>query len=95
VSGLPQFRFREAASGDAAAIRAVVFSVLAEYGLCPDPQGIDADLDDVVSNYGARGGSFRVVTSIEGNIVGCGGLYPLTEHDAEVRKMYLLPEATA
>jgi putative acetyltransferase len=90
---LPQFGFREAISDDEAAIRSVVFSVLAEYGLSPDPQGIDADLNDVVSNYGERGGFFRVVTSTEGNIVGCGGLYPLTEHDAEIRKMYLLPEA--
>ena len=93
MSALPQFRFREATASDAAAIRSVVFSVLAEYGLSPDADGIDADLNDVASSYGERGGSFRVVTSLDGRVVGCGGLYPLTESDAEIRKMYLLREA--
>lgn len=90
---MPEFGFREAASGEEARIRAVVFSVLAEYGLSPDPRGIDTDLEDIVANYGNRGGSFRVVISAEGDIVGCGGLYPLDDGTAEIRKMYLLPNA--
>ena len=93
TGGTTEFRFREARFGDQAAIRSIVVSVLAEYGLAPDPQGVDADLKDLVSSYDGRGGSFRVVTSREGNIVGCGGLYPITEHIAEIRKMYLLREA--
>jgi GNAT superfamily N-acetyltransferase len=89
----PDFRLRDAGAGDAAAIRAVVVSVMTEYGLASDLDGNDADLDDVVSSYCARGGSFRVVTSVEGNIVGCGGLYPINERDAEIRRMYFLPAA--
>jgi putative acetyltransferase len=82
---------REARPGDEARIRAVVFSVLEEYGLSPDTGGIDKDLEDIAANYGARGGSFRVVVSPDGDIVGCGGLYPLGNGTAEIRKMYLLP----
>jgi putative acetyltransferase len=93
VNALHQFRFRDAITGDEAAVRSVVSSVLSEYGLPFDPEGTDADLNDLVSNYGARGGSFRVLISNSGSIVGCGGLYPFTERDAEIRKMYLLREA--
>lgn len=87
----PKFRLREAAAGDGAAIRAVVVAVMAEYGLSSDLEGNDADLRDVVGSYAARGGSFRVVTSAEGEIVGCGGLYPIDQREAEIRRMYLLP----
>ncbi|HEX7235581.1 MAG TPA: GNAT family N-acetyltransferase [Gammaproteobacteria bacterium] len=89
----PKLRFREAAAGDGAAIRAVVVAVMAEYGLSSDLEGNDADLRDVVGSYAGRGGSFRVVTSAEGDIVGCGGLYPIDEREAEIRRMYLLPSA--
>ena len=40
------FRIRPATSADAEAIRGVVFGVLREYGLPPDPRGLDADLAD-------------------------------------------------
>jgi putative acetyltransferase len=90
---LSEFRFREATAADAAAIRAVVVAVMDEYGLSSELDVNDADLRDVVANYRGRGGSFRVVTSFEGNIVGCGGLYPIDEREAEIRRMYVLPEA--
>jgi GNAT superfamily N-acetyltransferase len=82
-----------AISGDEARIRALVFSVLTEYGLTPDPLRFYADLEDIATHYGNRGGSFRVVLSPEGDVVGCGGLYPLGNGTAEIRKMYLLPNA--
>ena len=88
-----EFRLREAAAPDGAAIRSVVVTVMTEYGLSSDLAGNDADLEDVVSSYRGRGGSFRVVTSIDGDIVGCGGLYPVDEREAEIRRMYLLPSA--
>lgn len=87
------FRAREATADDADAIRAVVVAVMAEYGLSSDLEGNDADLRDFVAAYCERGGSFRVVTSGEGNVVGCGGLYPIDEREAEIRRMYLLPQA--
>jgi GNAT superfamily N-acetyltransferase len=73
-------------------IRALVFSVLREYGLSPDPDGTDADLDDVAQNYFDRGGTFRVLVSPAEEVVGCGGLYPLDAEEVEIRKMYFLPE---
>lgn len=78
--------------GDEEAVRGIVFGVLAEYGLSPDNCGTDADLGDIVASYIDRGGVFRVVTDPDGRIVGCGGLYPLSASEAEIRKMYLLPE---
>jgi len=65
---------------------------MAEYGLSSDLEAYDADLRDIAASYRGRGGAFRVVTSAEGRIVGCGGLYPIDEREAEIRRMYLLPE---
>ena len=87
------FSLREAAPADAPAIRAVVFTVLEEYGLSPSPSSTDADLDDIIASYAARGGLFRVITSADGAVVGCGGLYPIDRTEAELRKMYLLKDA--
>ena len=90
---LSTFRLREAVADDAGAIRAVVVAVMSEYGLSSDLDGNDGDLRDFIAAYRERGGSFRVVASIEGDIVGCGGLYPIDEQQAEIRRMYLLPHA--
>jgi GNAT superfamily N-acetyltransferase len=87
-----EFRLREATDDDSAAIRAVLVAVMAEYGLSSDLEADDADIHNVVASYAERGGSFRVVTSIEGDVVGCGGLYPIDERQAEIRRMYLLPK---
>ena len=88
-----EFQLREATADDGAAIRAVVAAVMSEYGLSADLEADDADIRNVVASYRERGGSFRVVTSIDGDIVGCGGLYPIDERQAEIRRMYLLPRA--
>jgi len=58
-----------------------------------DHAGTDADLADITASYLSRGGVFRVLVEPDGRIVGCGGLYPLTQTEAEVRKMYLLAHA--
>lgn len=92
----PDYAIRPATNADSAEIRAVLVTVLREYGLSPDPCGVDADLDDIERNYFARGGWFRVVEVPErdsgGRVAGCAGLYPLNSEDVEIRKMYLLPE---
>jgi putative acetyltransferase len=90
---MSDFHFRDAAASDGVAIRAVVSTVLEEYGLLLDPGSTDADLQDVIASYSARGGCFRVLVSRRHEIVGCGGLYPLAGDEAEIRKMYLLEEA--
>jgi putative acetyltransferase len=85
--------FRNARPGDEPAVVAVVTTVLAEFGLTTDPDGTDADLADIQASYVDRGGVFRVLVREDGAIVGCGGMYPLTSEEIELRKMYLLPEA--
>jgi putative acetyltransferase len=87
------FAIRDAEREDQETIRSIVFSVLREYGLTPDPEETDSDLEDIDAHYIRRGGMFRVVEDESGAIVGCGGLYPLSETEGEIRKMYLLPRA--
>src|SRR5262245_49509903 len=84
-----EFRLRSATNSDAEAIRSVVFTVLGEFGLRPDPEGIDADLADVESSYLRSGGSFDVLLDPSGQVVGTVGVFPLGEGRCELRKMYL------
>jgi len=83
------FQFRDASNRDAAAVQALVFGVLREYGLQPDPGGTDTDIADIEANYPQRGGWFQVIEDAEGNIVGSAGIYPLGDGVCELRKMYL------
>jgi predicted N-acetyltransferase YhbS len=80
---------RPATNADEAAITALVFEVLREYGLEPDPGATDADLKDIEGSYAERGGCFDVLLDGEGRIVGSVGLYPLVDGRCELRKMYL------
>ncbi len=82
-------RLRPATNEDCEAIRSLVYAVLEEYGLKPDPACTDADLDDIERSYFARGGTFRVLEQEDGSIVGAYGLYPLEDQTCELRKMYL------
>jgi len=83
---------RIANNQDGEAVRDLVFSVLHEYGLKPDTEGIDRDLFDIEKNYFQRGGVFEVLEDANGKIVGSVGLYPLDEKSIELRKMYFDPE---
>jgi putative acetyltransferase len=85
---------RPATNRDADAVRQLVFGVLEEYGLSPDPDGTDADLVDIEANYQRPGGLFDVVEGDDGHIVGSVGLMPMEAGDrrvCELRKMYLVP----
>lgn len=84
---------RAATNDDADAIRELVFGVLAEYGLRPDPGGTDSDLDDIEASYLARGGIFDVIEDDAGRVVGTVGLFPKGDGVVELRKMYLVKEA--
>src|SRR4051812_5676932 len=87
-------RIRPATNRDREAITNVVFSVLQEYGLRPDPATTDADLADIEGNYASRGGSFDVVEDEAPThaIIGCVGLFRVEASTCELRKMYLLRE---
>jgi putative acetyltransferase len=85
-------RIRSANNGDRAAIETLVFDVLREFDLSPDPENTDADLKDIEANYLARGGVFEVIEDDQG-LVGTIGLYPVDVEVCELRKMYLVCEA--
>lgn len=85
-------KIREARPADADAIRAIVSRTLAEFGFGVESSGTDADLADVPASYHGRGGVFRVVVDEDGQVVGCGGLYPLRPGVVELRKMYFRPD---
>lgn len=91
-AGFAGCAIRPAIAGDAPAIRALVTSVLDEYRLAPDPDGIDRDLEDPIAAYAGRGGALDTVVDEAGKVVGCCGIYPHGAGECELRKMYLARE---
>jgi putative acetyltransferase len=83
------FKFRPATRSDGDAIRHLVFTVLVEHGLMPDPEGIDADLADIEGSYFRAGGLFDVLVDSRHKVIGTVGLFPLGPGRCELRKMYL------
>ena len=86
---LASLLIRRATNVDIPAIRAVLYTVRAEYGVLGDIAANDPDLDDLEANYFARGGLFEVIEDATPRIVGAAGLYPLSPQRAELCKMYL------
>jgi len=82
-------KLRQATNADAESIRALVFAVLEEYGLEPDPNATDADLDDIEQSYLAPGGTFRVLEDKDDAVIGAYGLFRIDSDTCELRKMYL------
>ncbi len=82
-------RLRIAHNTDCKQITDLVYGVLKEYGLKPDPACTDADIKDIESSYFGRGGKFFVLETEDGSIIGAYGLYPVDEQTCELRKMYL------
>jgi GNAT superfamily N-acetyltransferase len=83
---------RPATHHDAAAVRQLLFEVLAEYGLLAEHQGVDADLDDIEGHYRRRGGLFDVMYDSDdagSPLIGMVGLFPRDAGVVELRKMYL------
>ena len=87
------FTLRPATRDDSAAVKCLVFSILAEYGLASDPGATDSDLEDLEQFYFTSGGRFDVLVETNTrNIIGSVGLLPLGDGRCELRKMYLAPE---
>ncbi|MHC4205872.1 MAG: GNAT family N-acetyltransferase [Planctomycetota bacterium] len=82
-------RLRPADNKDCESIARLVYGILKEYGLKPDPACTDVDIKDIESSYFDRGGTFFVLELEDGSIVGAYGLYPIDEQTCELRKMYL------
>jgi putative acetyltransferase len=83
---------RSATNADCERVQNLVFGILREYRLAPDPEGADRDVTDIEAHYLARGGVFELIEDAQGTLLGTCGLYPLTEHMVELRKMYFSPE---
>ncbi|HKF00652.1 MAG TPA: GNAT family N-acetyltransferase [Candidatus Sulfotelmatobacter sp.] len=86
---MKDYELRSATNGDSDAIKELLFAVLREYRLQPDPDGTDADLNDIETSYLRSGGCFDVLVDSRGVIVGSVGLYPIDSATCELRKMYL------
>ena len=84
-------KIRQATNADTPHIRKILFSTMKEYGICCDPENAEADLEDLESSYIGAGGLFEVLTNDAGTIQGMYGLYPLSEQECELRKMYFIP----
>lgn len=85
-------RVRPATNADRERVKALVFGVLVEFDLRPDPEGTDADLGDIEAGYFRRGGLFELLEDEQGNLLGTVGLYPLDSQTCELRKMYFAPQ---
>lgn len=97
TSDLPKppegFRLRAATHADGPEVQRLIFGVLREFGLCPEPAATDADLLDIDAAYGGRGGWFAVLErESTGALVGSVALLPRSASEVELRKMYLSPE---
>ncbi len=88
----PEINVRMAANADCERVKTLVNSVLMEYGLTPEPEGTDADLEDLEKHYINRGGVFELLEGTKGELLGTVGLYPLEGETIELRKMYFVPE---
>lgn len=86
---MQNFIFRTAQNQDIPAIKELIFKVLLEFGLQPDPNSTDADLNDIKANYLNNGGAFYVIENPDGLIVGTGGIALSSPKVCELRKMYL------
>ena len=89
---LSDLTIRPATNDDLQPIQKLVFGVLREFGLQPDPGSTDADLLDIEANYLRRGGIFEVIQDREGNLLGSVGVFPVDENMCELRKMYFHPD---
>jgi putative acetyltransferase len=84
------FILRHATNADIPEIKDLIFSILRDYGLSPDPGSTDNDLSDIEKYYLNNGGVFDVLIEIETQqIVGTVGLWHIDVENVELRKMYL------
>jgi putative acetyltransferase len=84
----PEIFIRLASNKDGERVQALVFGVLREYGLEPDPHDTDRDIADIEAHYITRGGTFELLEDAAGNLLGTCGLYPINAETIELRKMY-------
>lgn len=86
---------RPAVNADRVALEGLIFGALAEYGMQPESQGFDRDLEDIESAYAQ--GIFEVLIDSQGQIQGSWALRPVEDQPQrlELRRMYLHPQQRA
>jgi len=92
-SGQSEIAIRSIQRTDNTAVAAIIRDVMTEFGAVGRGFSInDPEVDDMYTAYRAPGHAFYVVT-LNGTVLGCGGVAPLSGGDAdtcELRKMYFL-----
>lgn len=83
-------KIRNANNNDSEAVKSLVFAVLKEYGLEPDSNATDKELEDIEQSYFRNGGYFGVVEE-SGVVVATVGIYRESATTCELRKMYSAP----
>ncbi|MEM9546763.1 MAG: GNAT family N-acetyltransferase [Bacteroidota bacterium] len=83
-----ELTYRAGINSDREMVVDLVHTILKEYGLVPEPDGVDSDLNAVEDSY--RDGYFGVV-EYANKVVATYGLMPLNNKVVEIRKMYALP----
>lgn len=78
---------RPAAQADGARVQSLVFDVLGDYGLAPELDGIDRDMQDLVGVY--REGFFHLLENADGALQGTVAIRRLAAERGELRRMYL------
>jgi putative acetyltransferase len=63
-------RLRPANNKDREDVANLVFNILKEYNLRPDPQSTNADLKNIERSYFERGGAFCVLEETDRSIIG-------------------------
>lgn len=85
------FQFRPIRQDDEENVRKIIFSILEDYGLKVNTDGVDGDLFNITKHY--EEGLFGVIEEKNTRlIVGSFALFPLSESEVELRKMYILKE---
>lgn len=88
IENIENINIRAATNADIDKIKTLIFDVLREYGLKPEPNGTDFDLTDIEANYVHRNGTFEILENGEGELLGTFALYPTDAETVELRKMY-------
>jgi|TARA_B100001971_G_scaffold202198_1_gene215718 putative acetyltransferase len=86
IHGHPGLRLRSANNTDIPALRKLIYGILSQHQLKPDPQNTDADLNNLEEYYA---GGYFVVMETENMIIGSVALSPRDHCSVELRKMYL------
>jgi putative acetyltransferase len=80
---------RHVRDDDAEALVALIGGIYADYPGCVlEPDGLDADLRTLGTDYAAKGGEFWVVEE-DGRIVACAGWSPYADGGVELKRLYV------